>query len=364
MGESCLLYCEQITELWMESAMSSKKKNSITLKDVAQHAGVSRTTASVALSGSSAYVSQETKKKVIASAKELGYVYNRAAASLRSQSSSTIGLIIPNLDNSFYTELLKGAYQEANNHKKTILIGCTFGIKEEQDRLISSMIENRVCGIIIYAVPGTTDDTILMIKNMGIPVVSINRNLPEYLCDYIGINDFKAGQIAAEHFVKRGHENIAFVGGYEEIVAWRERKAGYMSALTANGINPNTQIVIQSRLTQKAGYNTVFELMSRDTKPTAIVCFNDVVALGVIQALEEIGVKAGESIAVCGIDDIRESELVCPRLTSISSYPAMRGGKAVELLVNHIGTDLNSPESIIFEPEIQIRKSSDCKGFK
>ncbi len=343
--------------------MSNKKKNSITLKDVAQHAGVSRTTASVALSGSSAYVSDETKKKVIASAKELGYIYNRAAASLRSQSSSTIGLIIPNLDNSFYTELLKGAYQEANNSKKTILIGCTFGIKEEQDRLISSMIENRVCGIIIYAVPGTTDDTIMMIKNIGIPVVSINRNLPEYLCDYIGVNEFRAGQIAAEHFVKLGHTNIAFVGGYEEIVAYRERKAGYLSVLSANGININMSVVIQCKLTQEAGYDTARDLMSRDSRPTAIVCFNDVVALGVMNALDDLGIVVGEDIAVSGIDNIRETELVKPKMTTISSFPTLRGGKAVELLVNRIESDQDNPESIILEPEIHVRGSSKCKGF-
>lgn len=336
--------------------MSKKENRNITLKDVANHAGVSRTTVSVALSGSS-YISEETQKKVIASAQALGYVYNRAAANLRAKSTSTLGLILPGLDNSFYTELLKGVNQEANHFKKTILLGCTFGSLEEQERLISSMIEHRVCGIIIFMVPGTSSDTILRIEKMGIPVIAVNRNFPEYICDFIGIDDFMAGKLATEHLVSKGHKRIAFFGGISELRSWQMRKEGYVHVLKENHLTIDESLIMQCETTQEAGYEGAEKILQMTDKPTAVFCFNDVIAIGLMAKLEENGIKPGKDIAIIGADNIREAGIIKPKLTTIEGFPVTRGSMAVKLLIERTEEHREKPQATILEPVLVSRDS-------
>lgn len=338
--------------------MKQKKNTNITLLEVANHAGVSKTTASVALSGGS-YVSDETRNKVIASARELGYVYNRAAANLRSNSSSTVGLIIPDLNNSFYTALLTGVSRELNKFNKTILLGSTFESLEVQDRLVSSMLEHRVCGIILFAVLGSSRDLILKIKNLGIPVVLVNRSFPELTCDYIGIDDVLAGQLATEHLVKKGHRRIAYLGGSSELVSYYKRQEGYKSVLKQHNIEVDESLIIECLPTQESGYNAVEDILKLDEMPSAIFCFNDVIAIGAMMKLEEKGIIPGCDIAIVGVDDIPEASIIKPKLTTVSSFPSLRGIKAANLLNNRIEGYIGESQTIILEPKLIVRDS--CK---
>lgn len=330
------------------------KKTKITLLEVANHAGVSKTTASVALSGSD-YVSEETRNKVIASAMELGYVYNRAAASLRLNSSSTVGLIIPDLNNSFYTALLTGVNKELNKFEKTILLGSTFESLEVQERLISSMLEHRVCGIILFAVLGSSDELIKKIKKIGIPVVLVNRSYPG--CDYIGIDDMLAGQLATEHLIKKGHNRIAYLGGDSYLTSWYKRREGYESILKKFRIEVDESLIIESSPTQEAGYNSVEDLFKLEKMPTAIFCFNDVISIGAMMKLEEKGIIPGQDISIVGVDDIPEASIIKPKLTTVSSFPFLRGIQAANILNSRIKGEGGEPQTIIIEPQLIVRDS-------
>jgi LacI family transcriptional regulator len=338
-----------------------KKTNNITLLQVSKHAGVSKTTASVALSGG-AYISDKARLSVIASAQELGYVYNRAAASLRSNSSSTVGLIIPDLNNSFYTALLTGVSKELNKFKKTILLGSTFESLEVQDRLIASMLENRVCGIILFAVLGTSNDLLLKIKNFGIPVVLVNRDSPEFTCDYIGIDDILAGKLATEHLIKKGHCRIAYLGGASELTSWHKRKEGYESILKKYNIEVDQSLIIEGPPTQESGYILVEDILKLEELPTAIFCYNDVIAIGAMMKLEEKGIIPGKDISIVGVDDIPEASIIKPKLTSVSSFPFIRGTKAANILYNYTEGYIGEPQTIILEPKLIIRDSCSNKS--
>jgi LacI family transcriptional regulator len=338
--------------------MKQKKTTNITLQEVANHAGVSKTTASVALSGGT-YVSDETRNKVVTAAQALGYVYNRAAASLRSNSSSTVGLIIPDLNNSFYTALLSGVNTVLNKFEKTILLGSTYESLEVQDRLISSMLEHRVCGIILFAVLGSSDELILKIKNLGIPVVLVNRNFPEFTCDYIGIDDIVAGQLATEHLIGKGHRRIAYLGGASELSSWFKRREGYESVLKKYNIEVDESLIIEGLPTQESGYNLVEDILKLDEMPSAIFCFNDVIAIGAMMKLEEKGIIPGRDIAIVGVDDIPEASIIKPKLTTVSSFPFLRGVKAANILHERVKGYTGEPQTIILEPQLIIRDSSN-----
>ena len=191
--------------------MSHAKSSHVTLQQVAQHAGVSRATASLVVRGSRK-ISDATREKVFDAIHELGYVYDRVAANLRSRTSSTVGLIIMELANSFYSELLMGIHHELDKFGQTVFLGTTFDSHDVQERLISTMLEHRVGGIILSAVPGSKPATVNRIQSLGIPVVLVGRQLPGTQCDYVGVDNIRGGWIATRHLIELGHRRIAFLG--------------------------------------------------------------------------------------------------------------------------------------------------------
>ncbi|MFZ5969733.1 MAG: LacI family DNA-binding transcriptional regulator [Bacillota bacterium] len=341
--------------------MKQDKPTHVTLLQVAKHAGVSRSTASLALRGGP-YVSSATREKVLESVRQLGYVYDRGAASLRSKSSSTVGLIFPDLDNPFYTALLIGINQELNKYNKTVLLGTTFESCATQDQLISTMLEYRVGGIILFAVPGSSKELIARIKHLGIPVVLINRNLPERSFDYIGIDNIMAGQVATEYLIKKGHKRIAFLGGFSQLSSWQERKLGYENALRQAGLDIDNALIIEGPATRESGYELMDKILDLKNIPTAAFCFNDIIAIGAMIKLKERGFVPGQDMAIIGNDDIPEASIFTPKLTTVSSFPQLRGARAASLLYKRMEGLTTEPQSIIVQPELIIRESCSCKA--
>ena len=341
--------------------MKQEKPTPVTLLQVAKHAGVSRSTASLALRGGP-YVSDITKQKVFESMRQLGYVYDRGAANLRCKSSSTVSLIVPDLDNPFYTLLLIGINEEMSKYNKTVILGTTFESLDTQDRLISTILEYRVGGIILFAVPGTTKEIITRIKNLGIPVVLINRNISELSFDYIGIDNVMAGQIGTEHLIKKGHTRIAFLGGFSQLSSWRERKQGYENALLKTELDVDPDLIIEGFATRQSGYELMKRILDLDNLPTAIFCFNDIVAIGAMMKLKESGLIPGHDMAIVGNDDISDASIFTPKLTTVSSFPRLRGARAANILHSRMeGLSTDLPQSIIIQPELVIRESCSHK---
>ncbi|WP_394238172.1 LacI family DNA-binding transcriptional regulator [Niallia oryzisoli] len=337
--------------------MNQSRKKPVTLQDVAKHAGVSRATASLIVRNSPK-IAPETRKKVLKSMEELGYVYDRVAANLRSKSSTTIGIIITDISNTYYSDLLKGVHHTLEEIGYTVLLGVTFDSVDKQDQILSTMIEHRVGGVILCPVSESSDEIVNRINKIQTPVILAVRELAGANCDFVGI-DYQAGsQMAVEHLIKQGHKRIAFLGGYRKSSTWIKRMEGYSLALRQAGIELDESLLIDSLPTREGGVDAVRQLLSQPNHPTAIFCFSDLVAFGVVQGVREAGLKPGEDIAIMGFDNIPEAEIFYPPLSTVSSFAQLTGKTAANLLHQRITESEGEKKRIILQPELMVREST------
>ncbi|VBB09087.1 Hypothetical protein LUCI_4373 [Lucifera butyrica] len=336
--------------------MKSQKNTHVTLQQVAEHAGVSRATASLVVRGSQ-NISETTREKVFNSMHELGYVYDRVAANLRSKSSTTVGLIIMELANPFYSELLIGIHQTLDQFGQTVILGTTFDSCTIQDRLLSTMLEHRVGGVILSAVPGTSGEAVERVRRWGIPIVLVNRILPGTQCDFVGIDNVAGGQLAVEYLIRQGHRRIAFLGGLAKLSSWQGRKQGYDNALRQAGLEIDHSLIIESPATRDCGIELIQRLLSIPNPPTAVFCYNDIMAIGAMMKMKEMGLTPGKDIAIVGFDDIPEAAIFTPKLTTVSSAIRLMGSHAAALLHARMENPDNEPQNIVLQPELIVRDS-------
>ncbi len=338
--------------------IKTDKNKRVTLQHVAEHAGVSRATASLIVRNSPT-ISEATRKKVQASMNELGYVYDRVAANLRSQHSSTIGIIITDIANTFYSDVFLGITEELEKDGYTGLLGTTLDLIAKQDSLVSTMLEHRVGGIILVPVSGSGQETVERLQKLNIPVILAVRELPENDFDYVGVNYHLGAKMAVTHLIDKGHKRIAFIGGRVESSTWTERLNGYKSAHSERGIIVDDLLVLPGAITKVAGTEAVKELIERSANnlPTAIFCFSDLVAFGVILGLRQAGLTPGKDIDVVGFDNIPESEIVHPPLTTVSSFARLLGTEAALLLQRRLKNSGIEKKRVLIEPELIVRDS-------
>lgn len=338
--------------------VARKNSTRVTIEDVANHAGVSRSTVSLVIRGNT-NISEKTREKVLKSIEELGYIYNRVAANLRSYHTTTVGIIITEIGNPFFAELLIGVHEALDQEGYTVILGTTFDSPEKQDALLSTMIEYRVGGIIMSPVPGSSAKIVEKLEQFDIPVVLIARKFNEGSFDYVGVNNIDGGKQAVKHLIHEGHNRIAFVGGFSNSSVWKDRFEGYHEALNQAGFALDHTLIFEGPASRKWGKDVVQRIMELESPPTAIFCYNDVVAFGVVSGLKEIGLVPGKDVAVVGFDNIPESALNNPSLTTIEAFPKQVGKYAAQLLherMNNIGG--SDKKKIIIPPKLIVRESS------
>ncbi|MFD1415841.1 LacI family DNA-binding transcriptional regulator [Oceanobacillus jeddahense] len=331
--------------------MTRKPARRVTLQDVAKHAGVSRATASLIVRNSPK-VAAKTREKVLKSIDELGYVYDRVAANLRSQKSSTIGTIITDVGNTFFSQFLLGVHHELEKYGYTVLLGTTFDSLKNQERLISTMLENRVGGILLCPVSTSSTETVDRLKTLDIPVVVGIRELNELTCDFVGLNYQAGAYLAVNHLIQKGHQQIAFIGGISDSTTWTERMEGYRAAHEDAGLSIDYSLILDSAPTREGGMEAIQKLIQQDRLPKAIFCFSDLIAFGVIIGLRKMGITPGKDIDIVGFDNIPEAEISYPPLTTVSSFAQKTGTAAASLLHNRMQHPEEQRQRIIIEPEL------------
>jgi LacI family transcriptional regulator, galactose operon repressor len=329
-----------------------------TVKDIARHAGVSPATVSLVIRNSP-LVAAETRERVRSSLDELGYVYDRAAANLRTRMTYTIGLIVCEITNPFYAELTAGIDDRLDRAGWVAFLANTAESPARQDRFIARMREHRVDGLLLAPAEGTDPQIIDEFKRYGLPVVQMLRRLGRRNADHVGA-DFRLGMtMAAEHLIRLGHKRIAFVGGARRISPARDRANAFRETLTRYGLPAGR--IVNCLPTREDGAQAVSALFnSKPTDPTAIVCHNDLCALGVMLGLADRGLTAGQDVAVIGFDNIAEAALHRPALTTVAIGARQIGEEAASLLLRRIKNPDGAVESIVLPPKLIVRAS--CGG--
>ncbi len=329
----------------------------VTLKDVAERAGVSQATASLALNYKDG-VKEETRRRVIEVAQELDYIPNARARALVRKGTETIGLVIPEVVNSFFAELaqsIKDTFKRANYN--LILCSTDYGSEEEMD-YINLFKSGQVEGAIFACVGDMmkkNNQQITQLANSYIPVVYIDRDgVDPEIIPVIKADLFSAAFKATHYLIELGHRRIAFVGQSHE------RLSGYKKALEEASLSIRERDIFYDYLTVEGGYEVGRYLLAARERPTAILSLNDEMAIGLIQALSEGGLKVPEDISVCGIDNIKISNFYNPPLTTVNVPKRKMGERSAEILLKLLsGERLSSTEHmIVFPTELIVRGST------
>ncbi len=327
-----------------------------TIIDVAELAGVSKSTVSLVLRNS-AVVRDKTREEVRKAIAELGYVYNRAAANLRSSNTGLIGLVINDLRNPFFTEFATSLQMGLSARGYAAVVANTDEDVVLQSQVVGAMIEHGVSALIISPAYCGDDATFTLIERAGIPAMQVLRKVASRVELFpFAAPDYETGsRLAAKHLVESGAGRIAFVGGFEgREVTW-ERMSGYLAVLADVGGAP---LFLPGRASRAFGRDVAKRIVEDHPEVDAVICFNDLVALGLLSGCAEIGQVVGQGFRIVGFDDIEDCALTYPTLSSIrcdiAGFGETIAGTVLAWLEN--GT---MPPAITRTPvELVIRESS------
>jgi LacI family transcriptional regulator len=331
-------------------------KERTTVVDVAEAAGVSKSTVSLVLQGSP-LVNESTRAKVQAAIRDLGYVYNRGAANLRQARSKIVGIVVNDLTNGFFAELAVGVDTVVQSAGFVQFLSNTGESPDRQREVIASMLEHGISGLIISPARGTTAADLKQVIATGIPVVVVVRSVTGAKTSSV-FSDNRHGAVeAVDHLVALGHRRIAFLGGFHDTGVFAERCAGYREALAKAGLDFDYDLIISSAPSRAGGVAAVERALMMPAPPTAALCMNDAVAFGVCDGLRARRVEPGSDFAVVGFDDVIEARTGVPALTTVSVDPQGMGRKAAQLLLKQINSGEIDAEAIVSPVRLVVRES-------
>jgi len=327
----------------------------ITLKMVAERAEVSVNTASRAINNKPD-INEETKKKVLKIAQELGYVQNATAVALRTRKTGTIGVVIADNRNPFYAEVLNGMEIAAREKNYHIILANTQRDYRKEEEAINLLRAKRVDGLLIAPVQDRDDDIKKLIE-ANIPFVIVGRDFENIEVDAVYNDEVKGGFLATEYLIKKGHKRIALIDGYLYKSPAKGRLEGYKKALNKYKISLDESLISVGDINIENGYERTKQMLGKNLDFTAIFAYNDMMAFGSMQAIKEKGLRIPEDIGLVGYDDIPFSSLISPALTTIRLKKQELGIESVKLLLSHINGNREKPKKIMLDVDIIVRKT-------
>jgi LacI family transcriptional regulator len=324
----------------------------LTIDDVARVAGVSRSTVSLVLRNSS-LVAEATNRKVREAIDRLGYVYNRKAA-IRARLSHLIGIVIPDLGNPFFSEMTAGIDEVLNESGWVSLVGSSWDSAAKQGLIVQRMQEHKVDALIICPAADSPPGLVRGVAGNGLPVLEVLRRLDPAMEHYLGIDYEQGVGLAVDHLAGLGHTAIVFLGGELQHSAAAERRSGFECAMLRHRLTPHYK---PCPLTRAGAALAVGELFAA-ARPTALVCFNDVVAMGAMAGLDRLGLKVGRDVSVVGFDNVAESAFVRPPLSTIDSSARQLGMEAARRMLDSIGKNAPEPAGAKMPTRLIVRQST------
>ena len=330
----------------------------VTIYDVARVARVSTATVSRALNGK-ALVADTTRARVVKVVKELGYEPNSMARSLVTRSTRTIGLLLPDITNPFFPDLVKGVQLLAAERSYALLLGQTGNDPRAEQQYLDLFRGRRIDGLLVV---GLTLGRARLSKFAagGTLLVSLDREVDLPGIPLVHLNNRAGARRATEHLLERGHRSIAHIGGPSSLTVSRERLSGYINALGAAGVDPHPGLIVASDFTESGGRTSLLALLDSGVPFTAVFAANDVMAIGAMEALKGAGLLVPGDVSIVGFDDIQLAGYTTPALTTIRQPAYEMGRGAAEILIDAIGGKqlARSQRQVVFQGELVVRGST------
>ena len=333
----------------------NNKTDKVTIFDVAREAQVSKSTVSLVLTQSTK-VSAKRKERVLQAIDKLGYVYNRDAAALRGKRSNLVALVINDLTNPYSAQLAVSLEGYIYDMGMLPMVVNTAENWQRQQHIVKTLKEYNVAAFIMCPVPGTEQTWVDNLIASGSPVINIMREVPFSNAPTVLPDNKKGAHIATAHLLEQGITDIAFLGGTDDISDHLERLSGFKSALTQFNINEDKP-VIQAPTNRQGGRDSFNSLYCVHPNIKAIVCFSDVIAYGVIEAIQQHGLSVGKDIKVVGFDDLTDSKLMSPSLSTVCINADEIGRRSCQILQELLSCN-TAPLRTLVDVNLQIRDSS------
>lgn len=329
----------------------------ISIKDVAKEAGVSIATVSRVLNNIDV-VNEETKKKVLDVIEKLGYMPNIVARSLKTQETRTIGIIIPDISNQFYPEVVRGAEDVSNIYDYNIIL-CNTDLDLEKEISYLRVLREKMVDGVIYMSNSIQEGSLKLINDLNMPVVLVETTDEENKLPSVVIDNVQAAFDATEFLIKKGNKNIAYIGrGNEGNNAASLRYVGYKKALEKYKLPFDEKLVHIGGTKPSDGYKGINSIL-KEAKFDAAFCASDEVAMGAINALRENGLRVPEDVDIIGFDDIYSAKVFYPKLTTVAQPMYDMGSVGMRMLIKIINHEQLSQEHFVLQYQLTVRET--CK---
>ena len=329
----------------------------VKLSTIAETLGLSTATVSLALRDSP-LVADQTRERIKQKAIELGYIYNRRAASLRTSRSGIIGVVVHDIMNPFYAEILKAIETELDRSRQTFILSNHYDSVEKQRTFIETLLQLGGDGVIMSPAIGTPAEDIRLAEDNGMPAILIARSVPGADVPTFRGDDSYGIALATNHLISLGHTCIAMIGGTDQTSTGRDRYAGYADALRKAGLPVDPSLRIPGPRTKQGGFEAAVTFLSMPQKPTAAVCWNDLVAIGLMNGIARAGLVVGRDVSVTGYDDLEEAAIATPALTTVWNGQSEVGRSAARALLDKLNGSSEANGLHLIKPEMRIRQST------
>ena len=323
------------------------------MNDVAKRAGVSPATVSRVLNGT-VNVSEPTRRKVLKAVRELGYQPNRLASALVTKKTRALGLLLPDVSNPFFAEVVRAVEREAARRGYSVFVCNTDDRPEAEARYLSDLRQRGVDGIV--AAPSLIDASPMERAVADrYPVCFIARDVPTLAVTCVKVDDFQGGYLAARHLIELGHRRIAMVSEPHSVPSAPDRIEGFRKALAECGLA--ARVVSTGATSIQAGVEIAEELLGPE-RPTGIFCGNDMLAIGVLHRLRREGIDAPRDVSIVGFDGTVLASVVDPPLTTVVQPIGQMARAAVEAVVAVIDGTQEGTRRVVFQPELRVGRST------
>jgi LacI family transcriptional regulator len=325
-----------------------------TIKDVARHAGVSYTTVSHVLNKTRP-VSREARERVLVAVEALAYVPSALARSLRSKATGSIGLIIPNNTNPYFSEVARGIEDSCYAAGYSVILCKSDDDPAKQRDYLNVLLTKRCDGLIVATLAQTDGE---LLRKMKVPTVLLDRAPKDMAIDLVAVDNAAGGALAAQHLLALRRRRIACIAGPQELDISSERVAGLRQSLQQAGMPLPAEQLVYADFTSTGGYAATCLLLSSPQPPDAIFCCNDLMAIGALRAAAERGIQVPRELSVIGFDDIDLAQFVHPPLTSVAQNTRRLGQLTAQCLLERIADPGRPVQRQTITPQLHVRGST------